>query len=73
MRFSTAAFLALAVSAMVASGPAAAASCSSWKATCQSRGGGADCDAKFAKCMKTGTWKEGAKFGGATHSGVEKK
>ncbi len=52
---------------------AEAASCSGWRATCQKRGGGADCDAKFDKCMATGTWTEGAKFGGGTHSGVTKK
>lgn len=52
---------------------ASAASCSSWKTTCESRGGAAYCEAQFAKCMKTGTWTEGAKFGGATHTGVQKK
>ncbi len=52
---------------------ASAASCSSWKATCENRGGAAYCETQFAKCMKTGTWTEGAKFGGATHSGVTKK
>ncbi len=50
-----------------------AASCSSWKATCEKRGGGADCQVKFDQCMATGTFTEGAKFGGATHSGVTKK
>lgn len=53
-------------------GPAASASCSSWKATCESRGGGSACDAKYAKCLKTGTFTEGAKWGGATHSGLAK-
>jgi len=52
---------------------ASAATCTGWKSTCESRGGGAYCDAQYAKCMKTGTWTEGAKFGGATHSGVQKK
>lgn len=67
-------FVALAVSMIsLGSAPAFAASCSSWKATCQSRGGSDYCAAQFAKCMKTGTWTEGAKFGGATHTGVEKK
>lgn len=50
-----------------------AATCSSWKATCEARGGSSYCEAQFAKCMKTGTWTEGAKFGGATHTGVTKK
>ena len=58
---------------ILASAPAFAASCSSWKATCEKRGGGDTCQAKFDKCMATGTFTEGAKFGGATHSGVEKK
>jgi hypothetical protein len=53
--------------------PSFAASCSSWKATCESRGGGSRCGAQFAKCMKTGTWVEGANYGGATHSGLQKK
>lgn len=53
-------------------GSANAASCSSWKATCESRGGGASCDAKYATCLKTGTFAEGAKFGGATHKGLTK-
>lgn len=55
------------------SSAADAASCSSWKATCESRGGSTYCEQQFAKCMKTGTWTEGAKFGGATHTGVAKK
>ena len=50
-----------------------AASCSDWKATCESRGGGSACEAKYDKCMKTGTFTEGAAFGGATHSGVTRK
>jgi hypothetical protein len=37
------------------------------------RGGSSDCDAKFAQCMATGTWTEGAKWGGGTHTGVTKK
>lgn len=53
-------------------GQAQAASCSSWKATCESRGGGSACDAKYAKCLKTGKFTEGAKWGGATHSGLSK-
>ncbi len=67
-------FLLLAAVAASAFGaaPASAASCSSWKATCESRGGGAACDAKYAKCLKTGTFTEGAKWGGATHSGLSK-
>jgi hypothetical protein len=48
-------------------------SCSSWKSTCESRGGGSYCEAQFSKCMKSGSWTEGAKFGGATHSGLAKK
>lgn len=54
-------------------GPSVAASCSEWKATCESRGGGASCEAKFAKCLKTGTWTEGSAFGGGKHSGVTRK
>jgi hypothetical protein len=57
----------------LAAAPAFAASCSDWKATCESRGGGAACQAKFDKCMKSGTFTEGEKFGGATHSGLTKK
>jgi len=53
--------------------PALASSCSSWKSTCVSRGGGSYCEAQFSKCLKTGSWTEGAKFGGATHSGLTKK
>lgn len=67
-------FLALAIVVTLASSaPALAASCSSWKATCEKRGGGSYCDAQFSQCMTSGTWTEGAKFGGATHSGVTKK
>ncbi|MFN3867751.1 MAG: hypothetical protein ACK4MF_01650 [Hyphomicrobiaceae bacterium] len=66
------AVLAAAVASLFAVGSANAASCSSWKATCESRGGGASCDAKYAKCLKTGTFTEGAKFGGATHTGLAK-
>jgi hypothetical protein len=64
----------LGLAALVSGASAAsAASCSSWKSTCESRGGSSYCDAQFAKCMKTGTWTEGAKFGGATHTGLAKK
>lgn len=70
----TSVLMAAIVAAGLLAGTAAdAASCSSWRATCVKRGGGADCDAKFDKCMATGTWTEGAKFGGGTHSGVTKK
>lgn len=62
---------ALAVTAL-GGGQALAASCSSWKAICESRGGGSACDAKYAKCLKTGRFTEGAKWGGATHSGLSK-
>jgi hypothetical protein len=48
-----------------------ASSCSGWKAICETRGPG--CDAKFAQCMKSGCWTEGAKFGGATHCSLAKK
>ncbi len=54
-------------------GSAEAASCSGWRATCLKRGGGSSCDEKYAQCMVTGTWTEGAKWGGGTHSGVTKK
>ena len=57
----------------VAASASLAASCSDWKATCESRGGGSSCQAKFAKCLKTGTWTEGSAFGGGKHSGVTKK
>ncbi len=67
-------FVLLAAAAVCAFGvgPADAASCSSWKAICESRGGGAACDAKYASCLKTGKFTEGAKWGGATHSGLAK-
>jgi len=58
---------------MISSVVVEAASCSGWKATCESRGGAAYCDAQFSKCLKTGTWTEGSKFGNATHSGLTKK
>ncbi len=58
---------------VIGGGTAVAASCTDWKATCLSRGGGAACAAKFAKCMKTGTFTEGAAYGGATHSNLTKK
>lgn len=67
------AFLAAAVLAIAAVTPASASSCSSWKSTCESRGGGAYCQSQFAKCMKSGAWTEGAKFGGTTHTGLTKK
>ena len=67
-------FLPLAILVTLAcAAPALAASCSSWKATCEKRGGSDYCSAQFDKCMATGTWTEGAKFGGGTHSGVTKK
>jgi hypothetical protein len=55
-----------------ATAPALAASCSTWKATCEKRGGGSYCEAQFSKCLATGTWVEGSKFGGGTHSGLTK-
>jgi hypothetical protein len=48
-----------------------ASSCSGWKAICETRGPG--CDAKFAQCMKSGCWTEGAKYGGATQCSLAKK
>lgn len=57
---------------VLGNGQALAASCSSWKSTCESRGGGAACEAKYAKCLKSGTFTEGAKWGGKTHSGLAK-
>lgn len=57
----------------VGTAPALAASCSSWKATCEKRGGGSYCEAQYSKCMATGTWVEGAQYGGGTHSGLTKK
>lgn len=50
---------------------AGASSCSGWKAICESRGPG--CGAKFAACMKSGCWTEGAAYGGATHCGLKKQ
>ena len=61
------------VIAAASAAPAFAASCSSWKATCEKRGGGPYCDSQFSQCLATGTWTEGAKFGGGTHSGLVKK
>lgn len=49
----------------------AASSCSGWKAICETRGPG--CGPKFAQCMKSGCWTEGAAHGGATHCGLAKK
>lgn len=72
MRLSIATLLACFAAALLP-GAADAATCSGWRATCVKRGGSSDCDAKFAQCMATGTWTEGAKWGGATHSGVTKK
>lgn len=51
----------------------AASSCSSWKATCQSRGGAAYCDSQYSACMRSGCWTEGKQFGGKRHCGVSKK
>jgi hypothetical protein len=66
--------IALAVVLTAASAaPSFAASCSSWKATCDKRGGGDYCSTQFSQCLSTGTWTEGAKFGGAKHSGLTKK
>jgi hypothetical protein len=48
-------------------------SCSAWKSTCESRGGGASCDAKYRSCLKSGCFTEGAKFGGATHCSLAKQ
>lgn len=52
---------------------AEAASCSHWKKMCDSRAGGSACDAKFAKCMKDGSWQEGEKWGGKTHTGLARR
>lgn len=72
MRFvSSVASLLLAAAATTTA--AEAATCSQWRSTCESRGGGSACDAKFAKCMKDGTFTEGEKWGGKTHTGVTKK
>lgn len=73
MKSLTMALLLAGAAALSVASVADASSCSSWRATCQKRGGGADCDAKFDKCMSTGTWTEGAKWGGGTHTGVTKK
>ncbi len=51
---------------------AAGGSCSSWKSTCEGRGGGAACVAKFNSCKKSGCFTEGEKWGGATHCGLSK-
>jgi hypothetical protein len=51
---------------------AAGGSCSSWKSTCEGRGGGANCTAKYNSCMKSGCFTEGEKYGGATHCGLSK-
>jgi hypothetical protein len=48
-------------------------SCGAWKSTCESRGGGASCDAKYRSCLKSGCFTEGAKFGGATHCSLAKQ
>jgi hypothetical protein len=50
---------------------AAGTSCSTWKATCETRGAG--CAPKFKACLKNGCWTEGAAFGGATHCGLAKQ
>ena len=66
-------FLLAATATALLAAAAEAATCSGWRATCLKRGGGSACDDKFAQCMTTGTWTEGAKWGGATHGGVTKK
>ena len=48
-------------------------SCSAWKSTCESRGGGANCESKYRACLKSGCFTEGAKFGGATHCSLAKQ
>jgi hypothetical protein len=48
-------------------------SCSAWKSTCESRGGGASCESKYRACLKSGCFTEGAKFGGATHCSLAKQ
>lgn len=65
----------LAATAVVgAANTAEAGTCSSWRATCESRGGSVSgCQSKFDKCMATGTWTEGAQFGGTVHKGVRRK
>lgn len=52
---------------------AAGGSCGSWKSTCEGRGGGANCTAKYNSCLKSGCFTEGEKWGGATHCGLAKK
>jgi hypothetical protein len=58
---------------------AAAASCSSWRATCVKRTTSFFpeylplCDSKFDACLSSGCFKEGKVFGGATHCGLTKK
>lgn len=51
----------------------AAGSCSSWKATCESRGGASYCDSQYGVCMRSGCWTEGKQFGGKRHCGLSKK
>jgi hypothetical protein len=48
-------------------------SCSAWKSTCESRGGGATCGSKYRACLKSGCFTEGEKFGGATHCSLAKQ
>jgi hypothetical protein len=54
----------------------AAASCSSWRATCVERATAVspgylpECDAKFNACLSAGCFTEGKRFGGATHCGL---
>jgi hypothetical protein len=48
-------------------------SCGAWKSTCEGRGGGASCDAKYRSCLKSGCFTEGVKFGGATHCSLAKQ
>jgi hypothetical protein len=52
---------------------AGANSCSGWNAICDSRGGGARCDAQMSACLKSGCWTEGAQYGSAKHCGLAKK
>jgi hypothetical protein len=63
----------VAATAVVGVSAATAASCSHWRKVCQSRAGGPACDAKFAKCMKDGSWHEGENWGGKTHTGLTRK
>ena len=57
----------------------AAASCSSWRATCVGRAHAyfpnylPECDAKFKACLSSGCFSEGNRFSGATHCGLTKK